>query len=82
MLRRGQGHAAVAQFEAALRLSPDSTTAHINFALALASQGKVSAAIWHLRRALELNPCSVDAHVDLALTIELCGRVDDADGAL
>jgi predicted O-linked N-acetylglucosamine transferase (SPINDLY family) len=58
--------AAVACFERATDLKPDSFAAQYHLACSLRDLGDLSRAIGHFQCALALNPQSVDAHIDLA----------------
>jgi len=65
--------AAIAEFGAALRLSP-SAEAHNNLGIALGSRGQFDAAIEEFRRALAIDPALADAGGNLELATTARGR--------
>ena len=69
---------AVALYERALFLRPDSVDAHNNLGVALMVQGKVDDAVAHYERALALDPNHVNAHTNLGIALVAQGKVDQA----
>jgi len=69
---------AIAQFQRALQIEPDSTEAHNNLGNVLRQTGKVDEAIAHFQRALELSPDDVAAHDNLGLAFRQTGKIDQA----
>ena len=50
-------HEAISQFEAALRIDPNSSEAHVNLGIALSGlPGRMSEAIQHFKAALRIKP--------------------------
>jgi Flp pilus assembly protein TadD len=80
--RRGNFPAAIARFEAVLRLRPKDPHVHNNFANCLRAAGEVSRAIEHYRRALELKPDDLDALSNLGLALKQRGELEAADSVL
>jgi len=61
-----------------LSMFPNSAPLHIDFAVALKSQGRQEEAVEHYRAALRADPVSYGAHYNLALTLdELGGQPDE-----
>jgi Flp pilus assembly protein TadD len=56
---------ATAHFQEAVRLQPDSASAHLNLGRARAAQGKFDEAIRHYNEALRLRPDSAQARQEL-----------------
>jgi Flp pilus assembly protein TadD len=65
---------AAAEFRLALKLTPNSSEAHNNLGIALASQGRLEEAIGEFQLALKLQPQSADAQRNLASALEARGR--------
>jgi len=72
---RGNAGEAIAEFREALRLEPDSVTAHWNLGRALASPEE---ALGHLRRAVQLDPGNGEARYHLATTLFESRQYEDA----
>ncbi len=70
---------AVAELQAAVEAAPNSHSARINLATALALSGEIDAAIDQLQHALRLQSASPQAHCNLAVLLE---QRTDYDGAL
>jgi len=70
--------AALARYEAALRLKPDYADAHYNAANALKQLGRLPEAIAHYEQALRLEPNFADAHNALGVALSLAGRLPEA----
>jgi len=75
---QGRTSEAIACFEQALRIKPDSVNAHYNLGKALARQGKLDEGIGHLQEALRLEPGYIDAHIGLADALASAGNVKEA----
>jgi tetratricopeptide (TPR) repeat protein len=69
---------AIAEYQQALAIDPDSFRAHENLGGALAAQGRLSEAMEHFRRALEIEPRSAKAHCGLGQVLFLQKRIDEA----
>lgn len=69
---------AVPHFEAALKLSPDSASAHFNFGTALAAAGRLDEAIVQYREALRMRPDYARAHNNLGTALLQRGRPKEA----
>jgi spermidine synthase len=72
---RGNAGEAIAEFREALRLEPDSVTAHWNLGRSLASPEE---ALGHLRRAVQLDPGNGQARYHLATTLFESRQYEDA----
>jgi TolB-like protein/Flp pilus assembly protein TadD len=70
--------AAQREFERGIALNPTSALAHNQYAMCLASLGRLPDAIAEVRRALELDPLSPIVNSDLALYLLYSNRLDDA----
>ena len=78
LANRGQFDEAIACFEKALELKPDSAEAYFNLGLVQARHGQIDKAIAHYRKALELKPDCAEAHFNLGLALAGRGEVDSA----
>ena len=68
--KRDRSHAAIAQYEAVLRLEPDHFRAHYNLGTLLMDvPGRHAEAITHLERAAKVQPDSLEAHVNLGVAL-------------
>ncbi len=78
--RRSEGDAsrAVADFERAIRLSPDFSSAHFNLGLVLLAQGDGERGLAALRRAQELAPEAPGPHNALCWEYALQARPEEA----
>jgi len=65
---------AASEFEAALKINPDSPDANYALASVLESISQNSSAINYYRRTIELNPNLVDAHYKLAILYKKTGQ--------
>lgn len=79
---RGQEKEALASFEFASRLEPDSILPLVNASMAHARLGQVQKAEEKLRVALRLEPKSAIAQYNLGLLLAEQGRIPDAEEAL
>ena len=69
---------AVALYERALFLRPDSVDAHNNLGVALISQGRIDEAVTHYESALSLDPGHAQAHNNLGIALTAQGKLDQA----
>jgi len=69
---------AIANYQQALRLDPNSSQAHHNLGLALQAQGQTGAAIVEFRAALKLQPDYESAEHHLANRLADVGRLEEA----
>jgi len=78
--RPGQEAAAIAHYEAVLRLDPDHFRAHYNLGTLLMDiPDRHAEAIAHLEKALAIQPASVEAHVNLGVALaDMPSRKQDA----
>lgn len=74
----GDLEGAIAHFEAALRIKPDSPRAHYNLGLACLRQDRWGPAIDHFRAAMAMSPDQRLAQYNLALALTRAGRPDEA----
>ncbi len=77
-LQAGRVDDAVAQLEAAIRLSPTDAEARSNLGTALLQRGQVADAIRYLQDAVRLAPRDGRVQVNLANGLFAAGRLDDA----
>jgi len=80
LMSTGREREAAAEFEAAVRLSPDSPDYHVNLGLALAQiPGRLADAIEEYQIALHTDPHFPAAHLNLGLALtSMPGRLQDA----
>ena len=76
--KAGRIDEAVAQYERAHILRPDSAEAHNNLGVALVAQGRIDEAVTHYERAIALSPGHVSAHNNLGTALAAQGRIDEA----
>jgi Flp pilus assembly protein TadD len=69
---------AIAQYQKALQINPDSAEAHNNLGSALLQKGSVDEALAHCQRALQIKPDSAEVHNNLGNALLQKGRVDEA----
>lgn len=74
----GELDAAIAAFQAALRLEPDHGRTHARLALVLFDQGQWVAAEDAYRLAIRCSPALAEAHCNLGSTLVAQGRTDEA----
>ncbi len=77
-LAAGDADSALPRLEAALRIEPDYTDAHLSVAIVQATRRQFAVAQKHLRRALELRPDLAEAHYNLAMVFGQRGEIDSA----
>jgi tetratricopeptide (TPR) repeat protein len=78
LAQRGQVDGAMAHYQRALEIKPDSVEAHVNLGNALAGRGRVDEAVAHYLKALEINPGFESAHYNLGLALAGRGQLDEA----
>ena len=61
----GRGEEGMAEFNEALRLSPDDAVTNLDLGAALGKAGRLDEAIAHIQRALASNPALAEGHFDL-----------------
>ena len=76
----GQYEKAIAEWERAVKLSPEDTEAHNNLGVALAGAGKFDEAIVQYQKALSARPDSADVHNNLGRALTAEGKLDEAIG--
>lgn len=76
--QRGEADAAVAEYEAALRIWPGDPGAHNNLAIELMNRGDLDGAQQHLEIALNIWSGFAMAHNNLGLVLQRRGRLQDA----
>ncbi len=76
--QRGKIEDAIAQYEHALRISPNYAEAHNNLAAALLQAGRPQEAIEHLVQALRIKPDYAEAHNNIGNALFAAGRIEDA----
>jgi len=69
---------AVALYERALFLRPDSVDAHNNLGVAFMAQGRIDEAVTHYERAISLDPAHASAHNNLGIALVAQGKLDQA----
>ena len=74
----GKPSEAIAQYQQALRLNPNSSAAHHNLGLVLQGQGRSQEAMAEFRAALALQPDYESAEHNLANRLADAGRLDEA----
>lgn len=77
-LMGGSLEAAIAHFQEAVRLTPDSPVRRANLGRALARAGRINDASAAYEASLALNPSAVAAQNDFAVLLVLQGRLPDA----
>ena len=78
LCQQGKVPEAIAQYEQALRLKPDSAGTHNNLGIALFQQGRVPEAIAQYEQALQIKPDYAEAHNNLGAALLHQGRVTEA----
>ena len=76
--QQGQLEAAIAQYQAAIRLNPNLAEAHLNLGVALAVQGKLPEAIASYQEAIGANPNLAEAHHNLGNALAQQGKLAEA----
>jgi len=80
LAQKGRTDEAIAQFQAALRIDPDSPGILSNFGNVLFQQGRTDEAVAEYRKALKMNPDSAGAHNNLGNALAKEGRMVEAIG--
>ncbi len=75
---RGRGAEAIAHFERALALLPESAELNYNYATTLKQQGRLDAAKARFERALAIKPDHANAHLNLGNVLLDLGRLGEA----
>ena len=75
---RGEAARAIAEYQAALDITPNYADPHVNLGAALARLGRIDEALAHYRKALKIEPASAMAENNLALALADRGEVDEA----
>ena len=78
LAKKGQGDAAIAEWEKALELDPGDAKVHYCLGVALGQKGKPDEAITHFQKAVEVNPEFADAQDSLGVALGQKGRLDEA----
>jgi tetratricopeptide (TPR) repeat protein len=76
--QQGRRDEALTNYQAALRIDPDSVEAHNDLANFLDAMGKPDEALVHYREALRLNPKAPLAHMNLGSLLLELGQFDEA----
>jgi len=76
--KKGQLDEAIAEFQEALKLNPDSVNAHGNLGIAYVKQGRYDEGIAEYKEAIRLDPDNADAHHNLGLAYRDLGQADEA----
>jgi len=77
-LQEGKISEAIAHYDQALRIKPDSAETHGNLAYVFLQEGRISDAIAQYDQALRIQPDQYQVHYNLALALEQAGRIEDA----
>lgn len=72
------GPAAERELQRAIQLNPSLSTARLNYAAYLTTQGRNDEGILEIRRAVELDPLSLRAHAEGTVLLLFSGRYDEA----
>jgi tetratricopeptide (TPR) repeat protein len=78
LAKKGQGDAAIAEWEKALELDPGDAKVHYCLGVALGQKGKPDEAITHFQKAVEVNPEYAEAQNNLGSALGQKGRLDEA----
>jgi tetratricopeptide (TPR) repeat protein len=78
LTQKGKMDAAIACFQQALQIRPNSAEARNNLGYALMQMGKVNAAISFFQQALQIRPDFAEAHDNLGYALLQMGKVDEA----
>ena len=76
--KAGRNEEAIAEWEKALELNPESDKAHNNVGLLLVGAGKFQEAVAHFERTLKINPEYPAAHSNLGVALAGAGKLDEA----
>jgi tetratricopeptide (TPR) repeat protein len=78
LLKMGNVNEAIAHYQKALQIKPDSAEAHNNLGNALIKKGSVDEAIAHYQKALQIKPDYAETHNNLGNALLKKGSVDEA----
>jgi tetratricopeptide (TPR) repeat protein len=78
LLKAGQSHEAIEQFEKAIQIRPDYAEAHNNFGDALRRAGRMPEAMEQFEQALEIMPDYAEAHNNLGDALRQTGHIPEA----
>jgi Flp pilus assembly protein TadD len=81
-LQKADFDAAIAQFQSALKATPQDPTLHYDLGLALKLKDQLADAIVELQKAAELDPQQPDIHYTLGVTFWQQGKFDEAANEL
>jgi tetratricopeptide (TPR) repeat protein len=76
--KQGRYEEAIAAWNEALKLSPESDKAHNNVGLLLVGMGRFEAAIPHFEKTLKVNPEYPAAHSNLGVALAGTGKLEEA----
>ena len=76
--QQGKLTEAVASYQQALRLKPDTAETHSNLGVALVEQGKLTEAVASYQQALRLKPDYAEAHCNLGMALAEQGKLTEA----
>jgi len=78
LLKKGSVDEAIAHFQKALQIKPNSAGTHNNLGSALLQKGSVDEAIAHFQKALQIKPDDAEAQNNLAVALFEKGNMDEA----
>jgi tetratricopeptide (TPR) repeat protein len=78
LMKDGKNEEAIAHYQTALAIRPNSVDAHVNLATALTRLGKLNEAAEHYQIALQLQPNNADAHTNFGALLAAVGHVPEA----
>jgi Flp pilus assembly protein TadD len=81
-LQKSDFDSAVAQFQSALTIAPQDSTAHYDLGLALKLKDRLADAVAEFRKAAELSPDQPDVHYSLGITLWQMGQFAEAEAEL
>jgi tetratricopeptide (TPR) repeat protein len=73
LLEAGMLDEAIAEFQAALKYTPNAAEAHNNLGIAYGSQGRLNEAIEQFQQALRIRPGFEDARRNLTMALQARG---------
>jgi protein O-GlcNAc transferase len=79
---QGKLEDAIASFQVAIAINPESADAHYNLGLTLAEQKSIEEAIISFRRVLDINPEHIDANLNLSTLLLKQKKLDEAIACL
>ncbi len=78
LVGRGKNEEALAQYEEALKLNPDSPEMHNSMGVVLRYLDRYDESVEHYRRAIQLDPNQPEAHYNLATALKSEGKLKEA----